>query len=119
MRTNLFLERTFDEPLTIEDVAEGGRELRWCLDVHRCVARQLPALDGRTMICSFSPRTWNRTRRAARSGHGSVAVLARHRTEPESVTLNVVVERSFEAPVRFEDIKASARPRPGASTLTR
>ena len=55
MTTKLFLERTFDEPLTIEDVSEGGRELKWCLDVHRCEWHgSFLALDGRTMICSFS-----------------------------------------------------------------
>ena len=55
MTANLFLERTFDEPLTPEDVREGGRESAWCLDLHRVRWQgSFLALDGRTMICTFS-----------------------------------------------------------------
>jgi hypothetical protein len=109
MTARLFLERTFDEPLTVEDVSAGGRELRWCLDVHRCRWHgSFLALDGRTMICSFSGPDMESARIALRDPDMDLSHFwaGTEYRGANTVAPNVVVERQFEAPVLFEDIKA-------------
>ncbi len=109
MTAKLFLERTFDEPLTVADVSAGGRELRWCLDTHRCRWHgSFLALDGRTMICAFSGPDMESARIALRDPEMDLTHFwpGTEYGGENPVVPNVVVERSFEAPVRFEDIKA-------------
>jgi hypothetical protein len=109
MTAKLFLERTFDEPLTVEDVSAGGRELRWCLDVHRCRWHgSFLALDGRALICAFSGPDMESARVALRDPDVDLSHFwsGTEYRGPNPVVPNVVVERAFDAPVRFEDIKA-------------
>ena len=109
MTANLFLERTFDEPLTPEDVLEGGRESAQCLDLHRVRWHgSFLALDGRTMICTFSAPDLESARLALRDPDTDLSRLWSGTVYPgtNGTTPNVVVERSFAAPVRYEDIKA-------------
>ena len=109
MTVELILERSFAEPLTGDDVAEGGRESKWCFDLHHVRWNgSFLALDGRSLICSFSAPDMESARLALRDPDmdlsrfwsGSVYRGA------SPVTPNVVVERSFDAPVPFEDVKA-------------
>lgn len=109
MIANLVLERTFDEPLTPEDVLEGGRDSKQCFDLHRVRWNgSFLSLDGRTMICAFAAPDLESGRLAMR---GPDTDLSRFWSGSvyrgvRPVTPNVVVERTFAAPVRYEDIKA-------------
>jgi hypothetical protein len=115
MTASLFLERTFDEPLTPEDVVEGGRESAQCFDLHRVRWHgSFLALDGCTMICTFSAPDMESARLALRDPDVDLS-----RFWPGSVhqggstaSPNVVVERSFAKPVRFEDIAAIGLAKP-------
>jgi hypothetical protein len=108
MATNLFLERTFDDPLTPEAVIEGGRESKWCFDTHRVRWHgSFLSRDGHTMICKFSAPDMEAARRALRDPDTDLTGLwsgTVHLGGP--VAPNVAVERSFAEPVRYEDIKA-------------
>ena len=109
MTVTAFLERTFAEPLTPADVIEGGRESQWCFDLHRVQWHgSFLALDGRTMICSFSAPDMESARLAMRDPETDLSRFwpATRYAGAAAVTPNVVVERSFATPVRYEDIKA-------------
>lgn len=112
MTANLFLERTFDEPLTSEDVLAGGRELAWCFDLHRVRWHgSFLSRDGRAMVCRFSSPDMESARLAMREPGMDLSRLWAGTVHqgPSSAAPNVVVERSFAAPVRFEDIAALER----------
>jgi len=54
MPTNLFLERTFDTPLSVADVHAHARESFWCYELYKVDwCGSFLSTDGRTMICSF------------------------------------------------------------------
>jgi hypothetical protein len=109
MTVEAFLERTFDEPLTPADVVDGGREAQWCFDLHRVRWNgSFLALDGRTMVCAFSAPDMESARLAMRDPDTDLSRFwpgTVHRATA-GIVPNVVVERSFAAPVRYEDIKA-------------
>jgi len=112
MTTNLFLERTFDEPLTRDDVIQGGRELKWCLEVRDCQWNgSFLARDGRTMICSFSAPDAESIRAALRDPDTDLSRFwpGTVYRGPNEITPTVVVERSFDEPVTFESIKALSK----------
>jgi hypothetical protein len=109
MTVEAFLERTFDEPLTPADLVGGARESQWCFDLHRVRWNgSFLGLDGCTLVCAFSAPDMESARLAMR---GPDTDLSRfwpatlHGGRPEIVP-NVIVERTFAAPVRYEDIKA-------------
>jgi hypothetical protein len=109
MTVRVFLERTFDEPLTPADVVDGGRESKWCFDLHRVQWHgSFLALDGRTMICTFSAPDMESARLAMRDPDTDLSRFWPGTVHPgaSGITPTVVVERSFAAPVRYEDIKA-------------
>ena len=111
MNPNLFLERTFDEPLTPEDVLEGGRESKQCFDLHRVRWHgSFLRLDGRTMVCTFSAPDLESARIALRDPDTDLSRFWSGTVHgaPGGIAPNVVVERWFAAPVRFEEIKALA-----------
>jgi hypothetical protein len=111
MTVEAFLERTFDEPLTPADVVDGAREARWCFDLHRVHWNSsFLALDGRTMICSFSAPDMESARLALRDPGADLSRFwpgTLHRAGI-GVVPNFVVERSFASAVRYEDVKAFA-----------
>ena len=113
MTANLFLERTFDEPLTAEDVIEGGRESAQCFDFHRVRWHgSFLSRDGRTMICRFSAADMESARLALRDPGTDLSRLwsgTVHKSGKPGAP-SVVVERAFAAPVRFEDIAAMRHP---------
>lgn len=111
MTTTVFLERTFDEPLTAADVRDGGREIAWCLDLHRVRWNgSFLANDGRTMVCRFSAPDMESARLALRDPDIDLSRFwaGTVHTGTQSTTPTVIVERSFASPVRYEDIKALA-----------
>lgn len=107
--TEAFLERTFDAPLTPADVVAGGRAAQWCFDLHRVRWNgSFLALDGRTMICAFSAPDMESARLAMRDQDTDLSRFwpgTVHGTAA-GIVPNIVVERSFASPVRYEDIKA-------------
>jgi hypothetical protein len=115
MTVNLFLERTFDEPLTCQEVLDGGRESARCFDLHRVRWHgSFLSHDGRTMVCRFSAVDMESARLALRDPDTDLSRFwsgSVHRGASSAVP-SVVVERSFATPVRFEDIAAigSAKP---------
>lgn len=109
MTANLFLERTFDDPLTAEDVIEGSRESQWCFDTHRVQWHgSFLSRDGRTMICKFSAPDMEAARQALRDPDMDLKRLWSGTVHLGASTAapNVAVERSFSEPVGYEDIKA-------------
>lgn len=109
MTANVFLERTFDEPLVADDVLNGGRQAAWCFDLHRVSWHgSFLARDGRALVCRFSAPDMESARLALRDSAMDLSRLWAG-TVHEAVNSgppNAVVERSFVAPVRFEDIAA-------------
>ena len=115
MTATLILERDFDEPLTAEIVADGARESAWCFDLHRVRWHgSFLRCDGRAMICWFSAPDLESARLALRdpdtdlSRFWSGTLLE----SSNAAAPNVVVERSFETPVCFDDITSIARAKP-------
>lgn len=111
MTANVFLERTFDEPLTPQDVLEGGRDSAWCFDLHRVRWHgSFLSHDGRAMVCRFSAPDLESARLALRDPDTDLSRLWSGTVHEgrASGRPNVVVERSVAAPVRFEDIVALA-----------
>lgn len=113
MTANVFLERTFGEPLTPEDVQDGGRGAAWCFDLHGVHWHgSFLARDGRALVCRFAAPDTESARLALR---GSDMDLSRlwagtvYEAPQPATTPNVVVERSFAAPMRFQDIAALER----------
>jgi hypothetical protein len=112
--TDVFLQRSFDPPLTDETFYESLRNSRGCFGLYRVQWRQsLLSGDGRRMICWLSAPDVESTRLALRkagsregipwagSVHDSPAAGA-----PPAEAANVVVERSFDEPVTLEEIQA-------------
>ena len=106
MTANVFLERTFDEALTPEDVLEGGRESAWCFDLHRVRWHgSFLSLDGRALVCRFSAPDMESARLALRDPDMDLSRLwagTVHKA-PQGGNPNVVVERSFDAPLTSPD----------------
>jgi hypothetical protein len=110
MTPNLFLERTFDEPLTPAEVQDGAREIGWCLDLHRVRWHgSFLAHDGRTMICAFSGTDLESGRLALRDPDIDLSRFWSGTVHSGSALRapNVVVERSFATPTRVEDLLAA------------
>jgi hypothetical protein len=115
MTTNLFLERTFEDPLTPADVLDGGRESAQCFDFHRVRWHgSFLSRDGHAMICRFSAADIESARLALRDPDTDLSRLwsgTVHKSGKPGEP-NVVVERAFPTPVRFEDIAAIGLAKP-------
>ena len=115
MTANLFLERTFGEPLTPAGVADGARASAWCLDLHKVQWQgSFLSLDGHTMICSFSAPDLESGRLALRNPDVDLSRFwaGTVHSSPNTAVPNVAVERSFPTPVRFEDMAARGGAKP-------
>jgi hypothetical protein len=109
MTTHALLERTFDRPLVADDVFKLARESGWCFDIHKVDWHgSYLALDGRTMVCWFSAADLESARLALRKSGADLrrfwAGTVHYADQP--VSPNVLVERSFAAPVEFADVAA-------------
>lgn len=107
--TQLVLERRFDSPLTKQDVIDIAKAGAWCFEQYRVDwLGSLLAHDGRSMICRFEGRDAETIRQVLGKINADMRVIwsgtvheSEHGGQP-----NVVVERSFGAPVAIEDIQA-------------
>jgi Protein of unknown function (DUF4242) len=112
MTTNLFLERTFNPPLTVADVHARVRDSGWCYEMYKVDWRSsFLSADGRAMICWFAAPDAESARLALRrSGADTQRLWAGTVHEaPESVAPNVLVERTFDNPVMLEQIQSIAQ----------
>jgi hypothetical protein len=112
--TDLFLERQFDPPLTLDLVLGVATESLPCFLTHRVDWHSsMLSLDGRRMFCWFSAADAESVRNALRQAGQDATVLwsgtvheARTRPDAPPPEADVVVTRSFDEPVAVEDIQA-------------
>lgn len=109
MQVNVFLERTFDPPLTVESMLDLSRRFAWCLDLYSVSwQRSFLSASGQQMVCWFRSIDAESTRNALRKSQADVSNLwvgtVHDGLEPAAA--NVLVERRFEAPVTLEEIQA-------------
>jgi hypothetical protein len=111
MTTNLFLERTFNAPLTVADVHARVRDSGWCYEMYRVDwCSSFLSADGRVMICWFAAADLESVRLALRRSGADTQRLwvgTVHEAR-ESVVPNVLVERTFDEPVILEQIQSVA-----------
>jgi len=107
--TQLVLERTFDPPLTRQDVINMAKSGAWCFQQYRVrwISSMLAA-DGRSMVCRFESGDAESIRQALRKLDLDLRLLWKGTVHevPEPVQPNVVVERSFDAPADLEELQA-------------
>jgi hypothetical protein len=107
----LFLEDEFDTPTDRDEVIARTRTKGWCFETYRVQWNSsCLALDGRRMLCWFTAPDMESLRQAMRQSDGRVNRLWQGSVHESPATAglspNVVVQRSFEKPVAFEDIQA-------------
>jgi len=109
MPTNLFLERTFDTPLSVADVQVLARDSFWCYELYKVDwCGSFLAADGHTMICWFSAPDAESARQALRRSGADLRqfwVGTVHEAREPAIP-NVLVERSFDQPVLLEQIES-------------
>lgn len=112
--TEMFLERKFDPPLSVEGVKALAIDAAGCFGLHGIDWHQsLLSSDGRRLVCWFSGPDLESVRIALRQINADVSKLWRGTVhdapgleEDESRSANVLVTRSFEDPVELQDIQA-------------
>lgn len=112
--TDLFLERDFDPPMTVEDVQEMSRQSRGCFGLHHVTWRaSMLSLDGRKMLCRFQAPDAESARIALRTLNADITNLwpgtvhdAPGTTAADQALANVLVERGFDEPVTLESVQA-------------
>lgn len=107
--TRLFLEREFEPHLTPRDVVSMARGSGWCFDAYNVEWHgSLLSADGRCMVCQFSGADAEAVRMALRRIEADMARLwiGTVHDAPVAGSANVLVERSFDAPVAIEDLQA-------------
>lgn len=107
--SEIILERSFDSPLTADDVGVMAIESGGCFALYNVVWRQsLLSTDGRRMLCHFVAPDAEALRNALRQTGGPMGRLSpvtiHQAAQPQAA--NVLVERSFSNPVELEEIQA-------------
>ena len=109
MATHMFLERDFSPPIDAADVLARFEQGAWCFDMY-CVQWRGSFLstDGARMVCWFEAPDAESIRSALDKGGADTRRLwiGTVHDGPAPVVPNVLVERSFDEPVRVEDIQA-------------
>ncbi|MBP2314558.1 nickel-binding protein [Azospirillum soli] len=117
----VIFERTFQSPVSGEQILNIDRRNRWCLQAHGIGAkRHLLSRDGLRICCVFDAPDAESVRTAAQkidappadrvwsaTAHGprADAQVLSSRSEGSERTL-VLVERSFQEPVRLDDVQS-------------
>jgi hypothetical protein len=112
MSTNMFLERTFEQPLSLAEVRGYARDGDWCFNLYKVDWRaSFLAAGGRQMLCWFAAPDAESARMALRRvGADTERFWAGTIHEgPDPAVPNVLVARSFDEPVALEKIQAIAR----------
>ena len=111
--TQMFLERSFDPPLSKQGVLDLAIDAAGCFGIHRVDwHRSLLSTDGRKLVCWFSAPDIESARIALRTVNSDVRRLwsgAVHDApglgKGDVRSANVLVERSFEDRVELQDIQ--------------
>lgn len=109
MTTNMFLERTFDPPITAAQVRSHSRLGAWCLEMYRVNWQgSFLAVGGGSMVCWFAAPDAECVRAALNKGRLDTRRLwiGTVHDGPEPAVPNVLVERSFADTVQLEDVQA-------------
>lgn len=107
--THVFLERRFAPPIGLPDVRAMMLRGAECLALHKVEWRgSFLATDGGRMLCWFEGPDAESARIALRRAEADVRVLwaGTAHDAPEPVEPNVLVERTFTAPVTLAAIQA-------------
>lgn len=107
--TDVFLERSFEPPITAANVAAMAGDAAGCFGLHQIEWRQsLLAADGARMICWFSAPDAESARIALRQIGADARVLwpGTVHDAPEPCTPNVAATRRFDDAVTIEAIQA-------------
>ena len=112
--TDIFLERSFDVPLTPADVQSMAEQSSQCFGLYRVGwTESFLSADGQQMICWFAAPDAESGRGALRQAGAEIDRLwpgtVHDSPDPEAPTMaeaNVLVSRSFAEPVTLEDIQA-------------
>lgn len=112
--SDFVLERSFDEPLTQADVEAMAAESGRCFDLYRVAWHQsLLSADGSDLVCWFDAPDAESGRGALRQAGADISRLwpgtvhdAPDPGAPGMADANVLVTRSFDEPVRIEDVQA-------------
>ncbi len=112
--TEVFLQRSFDPPLTEDGFRAMARDSESCFGLYRVEWQEsFLSADGRRLICRLAAPDVEAARGAFRKS-GSPEVVpwagsvhdASAAGAPSADEANVLVERSFEEPVTLEEIQA-------------
>ncbi len=112
--TDIFLQRTFDPPLTVDDVYAIARQSGGCFGIYQVEwRRSLLSIDGRRMLCWFRGPDAQAARNALRQTGADASMLwpgtvhdAPDLAAGNGGAANVLVERTFDRPVTIEEIQA-------------
>ena len=111
---DLFFERAFETPIGAADVVAMGME-KGCFAVHRAEWQEsMLASDGRRLLCRFRGPDAESVRIALRSVNAAGRFWAGTIHEAPDVTsddlrdANVLVERAFDPPMTFDEVRALA-----------
>lgn len=111
--TEVLLERNFDPALTVADVWQMAEDTSGCFGLHRIEWQgSLLSMDGHRMFCWFRAPDMESARIAMRQEEIDTSALWRGTVydapgtqEEDQASANVLVERSFEAPVTVREIQ--------------
>lgn len=113
--TSIVLERTFDPPLSTDEMQRMAASRYDCFDLHRVTWHgSMLSADGRDLVCQFTAPDAESARLALKQVGADVARLwpgividAPDLTGEDILTGNVAVTRRFAAPVGFADVQAA------------
>jgi len=107
--SDVILERTFETPLTKEEVRSMAMDLFGCMDIYGVTWHEsLLSSNGRKMFCHFQAPDAEALRNTFQHNNTPVKIaypVTIHETEDPG-PVNVVVERSFSGSVELADIAA-------------
>lgn len=107
--TDIFLERTFDPPMTADGFHGSSARGSWCFELHNVQWRSsYLSASGTEMVCWFSAADAESVRLTLRTLNSDIRRLWAGTVHdgPEASEPNVAVQRSFAEPVRLEEIQA-------------
>ena len=107
--SDVVLERTFETPVTKEEVRSMAMDLSTCMGIYDVTWQEsLLAADGKKMICHFEAPDAEALRNTFQLNSTPVKIVYPvfiHETD-DSGSVNVTVERTFSEPVDFAEIAA-------------
>lgn len=107
--SDIFLERSFDPPMTADEVHDSSVRGSWCFELHNVRWRSsFLSASGTEMVCWFSAADAESVRLALRTLNSDIRRLwpGTVHEGPEVSEPNVVVQRSFAEPVWLEEVQA-------------